>query len=521
MPIFSFKNPASIGIVNDMPPADLHKDAWSAGENVQFVDGKAKKQAGHDEVFTAPSASPYFLLGIQQPTTYFWMYASKTSAYLTDGTTNTDITRAAGGAYSGDDDIRWNGGIIAGIPVINNGVDDPQMFTPVQTSTDLTSLTWDGSDTWSTKGHTAKVIRTFRQYLIALDVTKSGTRYPQMVKWSTAADVASVPSTWDEADTTETAGETELAETNGYCIDCAPLRDANIVYKDDSTWGMQFVGGTAVFRFYKIFGEIGALTRECAKPFGQPNRHLVLTQGDLVVHDGAQAESVIDKRMKRWLFDQLGPDNYQRCLIVPNYRENEMWVCIPSGTSNWLVYALVWNYRDNTLAVRKLPSTTRFVSYGVIDPSEVTTWDTDSDAWDSDTTVWSESQYNPSIREVLIGAGGKFYQGATTNQADGTNFTAYLERQTLSLGDPTKVHSVTRVWPRMEGSGSVDIYVGHQMHADQAVTWEGPYAFTPGTDSHIDCRVTGRFHSIRFESTSADSWSLSGYELEVKPRGRF
>ena len=39
-----------------------------------------------------------------------------------------------------------------------------------------------------------------QNYLIALDLTKSGTRYPHMVKWSAAADPGTVPASWDETD---------------------------------------------------------------------------------------------------------------------------------------------------------------------------------------------------------------------------------------------------------------------------------------------------------------------------------
>lgn len=515
----SIKDLGKVGVVSDTDPRSLPANAFTSGENIRFIDNDISKSKGQSEVFTTPAVDPYWLLPVQATAAYYWIYPSLTKCYVTDGTTNTNITRQTASVdvdYAGNADIGWTGGVIGSVPIINNGIDDPQMWTPANTSTKLQSLTWSSGTTWLSQSNTARVIRPFKQFLVALHTTESGTEYRQRIRWSHPADSGSVPPTWDETDTTKDAGVHDLEEGGGSVIDCLPLKDTNIIYKNNKTIGMQFIGGQFVFRFYNIFEESGILSRRCVKAFF--GKHFVVTNGDVIVHDGNTFDSVINHRKKKELFALIDATNYQRTFVSPNYQKNEMWICFPKTGSSFADTAFIWNYKDDTWTTRELP-TVKHIGYGLVDPGTADTWDADSEVWDLDSSLWGELAYTPTNIKNLMAGSTKFYMGDDTEQFDGVNMTAYAERQGLDFGEPDRVKRITRVWPRINVSGDITLRVGSQMTNNEAVTWKS-YTYSDGDDK-IDVDVTGRFISYRIESTTNVSWVANDLDFEYTLKGRF
>ncbi len=76
---------------------------------------------------------------------------------------------------------------------------------------------------------------------------------------------------------------------------------------------------------------------------------------------------------------------------------------------------------------------------------------------------------------------------------------------------------VQRIYPKLESTGAVDIYVGYQQKLEGSVTYSGPHSFTPGIDNHIDVRLQGKAICLKISSSTDMEWSASGatFELEV------
>lgn len=499
------------GIVSDISPYDLPNEVWSGGSNVRFDDIKTLKSLGHSQVFGTPTEAPYHLLPWTTPTNSFWVAGCDGNVYRTVGNgTYTDISKVGGytaGATS------WTGGVTGGVLIVNNGVDVPQFIGP--SGSQLADLT-----NWlaNTK---AAVIRPFKNYLIALNTTESSTEYPFRVRWSHPADPGAVPSSWDATDNTKDAGINDLSQTDGWVVDCLPLKDTNIIYKEDSVWGMSHIGGNFVFRFYEIFNDAGILSDRCVKGF--EGKHFVLGSSDVYVHDGVGRQSVIDKKMRDWLFNRIDSTYYSNCFVTANYAKTEMWVCFPEtgSTTGHCDKALIWNWKDNTWSVRVLPNV-RHIGWGVVNDSAApVSWDGTGGHWDGSTAVWGSRTYNPTDTKLLMAgtADAKIYLADDTNQFAGSNYDSYVERTGVHLGTPD-VKSVSAVYPRIDGTGAVNVYVGAEMVPNAGVAWEGPYAFTPGTDKKIDCRVTGRYLAVKFQSNSNASWELDSYDIEYTQAGQ-
>ena len=168
-----FKMP--MGLNRALNPSDLPRNVWSDGINIRFKDGKASKAQGYERVFSGLPADvlslqPYFSNGVP-----YWVACTSTKIYRTEGGPSVDISRTTGGNYNASEDNTWNGGILNQVIIQNNGVDVPQAYLPSGTS--FVNLPNWPSDTL------AKIIRPFKNYLIALNITKTGVEFPHTVKW--------------------------------------------------------------------------------------------------------------------------------------------------------------------------------------------------------------------------------------------------------------------------------------------------------------------------------------------------
>lgn len=514
------------GIIRDQPPHELPLNAWSDGSNVRFREGKVEKIEGQSNAYDPPSIVPYNVLPVTSPTIFFWLYAGLLKVYCTDQSAHFDITRAAGGDYAAAADTNWTTAVLGGVPIINNGVDDPQMWTPVSSAQRLQLLSnWPAN----TKCNS---LRAYRNFLIALDVSVSGSRNPYLVKWSHGAVSGAVPISWDPTDTTKDAGEYSLVENGDFCIDSASMRDDHIIYKDASTWRMQYIGGLAIFRFSKMFLQLGIMSRRCASEF-YSGIHAVFAHDDLVRHDGQNVTSLMTNKQRRWLFNRIDATNYRRCFVMPVPQSDEVWFCYPTTGNSFCNEAVVWNYKFDTLGVRALPQVADG-KCGVVDTAATpTTWDSDPNAWNTDSSVWDAPNFNASILRPLLAAQAttKLVAANVGSQFAGVNYTSYVERQGIGLPpfnsqSPPDISSVKfckNIWPRIEGTigGVVNVYVGSSMAANIAPMYGPAIPFTIGTSRQLDCRVSGRLLAVKFESVDATDWKLSGYDLDIVKAGNF
>ncbi|MFY4731346.1 hypothetical protein, partial [Nitrospira sp. BLG_2] len=279
----AIKNLAT-GFAPDIPNLDLPPGAWTDSRNVQYRDGAVEKCPGYAQALGSLSATSIFTAPISDGVNYFWVYGSETVMYATDGTTHANITGTITLAATAD--LGYTGGPFNGYMIVNDGVGIPQSWAP-SLSNDLVSLT-----AWPSVNVTARVIRPWKSFLIALRVTDTGSYNSRLMRWSDAAQQGSLPLSWDYADPTNQSGIVEFGQTEDQLIDCMPLRDSLIIYKENHTWQADYVGGFDIFSFRQILSEVGAMTENCIASIG--TSHLVLGTEDVIVHDGNSTRSLLD-----------------------------------------------------------------------------------------------------------------------------------------------------------------------------------------------------------------------------------
>jgi hypothetical protein len=528
MSIFAINEIGALGIIKDRLPHTLPPNAWNDGGNVRFRDSYVEKTDGFQAVFGIPTVTPYALLPVQTENKFNWIYAGLSKVYVFDGTSHTNITRQTAGVdvnYSGLESNRWTLTNMGGVPILNNGSDVPQMWLPATTATKLVALlNWPGNTI-------CEVMRSYRSFLIALNVSKSGVRYPQMVKWSHPADPFNVPTSWSETDPTKDAGEYTFSDTGDWLIDCLPLRDSNIIYKENTTWGQQFIGGVDIFRFGRLFSTFGALSKDCAVEF-MMGRHLVLTQGDVVVHDGQQADSILNGKWRKWLTANINQDALDKCFVALNTAREEVWICLCIDDATYANVALIWNWRTGTIGRKTLPGVS-IIKEGIVIPADADeTWNSDTGTWDSDTTVWGERLYKTGELSMLMASAddARLYKADVGTDDAALPQVSFIERTGLGIPfkqnlppDFTSYKFIRGMWPRIDGTlgGVVKIKIGVQNEINGAVQWGALQNFIIGTTTRVDVLMSGRLLAIHLESDTSVAWRWHGYELDVDFGGNY
>lgn len=514
MPIISVDECGKIGLVRDAYSQELVPNAWTNAKNFRFREGYAEKVLGHTAVYSTVQVPIHHLLNVLLANGSTWVYSGLQRIYAVDPNfIHTDITRESG-EYTGGVTNKWTGGVLSGIVILNNGVDVPQFWPGTGKCQDLTA--------WP-EGTLCKVLRPFRNYLIALNVTKGANKYPHLIKWSHAADPGTVPSTWDQTDTTKEAGEYDLADEETELVDGLTLGEQFIAYKRSGFYSVQYIGAPFIFRFQKIsslFG--GALAANCVTSF--PAGHFVLGPGDVYVHQGTAPESVIDTKNRKWLFRQLDGDNQARAFTTISPVSNELWVCFPQVGDEYCTLALVWNWKENTWGVRELPEVLHAAS-GSVNFVQGQTWSSINSEWDAQEAGWDQNVNSSSIVNTLMGGPNLSNLMAIDlgTRFDSAAFDSYVERDNIRFDDPRTVKLLKQVRPLIEGpfGNTINVYVGTSYDQTASPVWEGPFPFRIGIDQYIDCHVTGRMLGVRFQAEGDFTWRLKRYDVEVEVLGMF
>lgn len=500
------------GLVPDQVDYSLPDGIFSDGRNVRFRDDSAEKCKGNSAVFGSLSSSVIWAKPIGDGTTSYWAYGNEAILYATDGTTHAQISTAS---YNAPINIGYTGGQFHGYLILNDTNAVPQRWAP-SLSNKIRDL-----DNWPASTF-CRVIRPFGDFLIALRVTQGSIYNPRLLRWSDAAAFGALPDSWDYTDPTNQAGITELGETEDELVDCLPIRGNNIIYKQFSTYLMQPIGGLDVFSFRQLFNQAGMLTEDCGAAFGA--MHFVLTDADIIVHDGSVPQSIADKKVRRWLFNRINPSRFQRTFVVPNHRERQMWVCFPETGNDYPNLALCWSWADNTFHVQELGFNIAAADEGIVIGSELT-FDGLVGTFDQQSGTFDEATYTPFSKRLVLwrGTAKQALQAETGETFNGTSMTAYVERGNVGLTrDVGSVKRIRRIFPKIVGTAgdTFRVYVGARTVIDGAVTYSGPFNFTIGMDYKIDCRISARWLSLKFETVVTNTWRLAGFDVEFDPDGR-
>ena len=371
-------------------------------------------------------------------------------------------------------------------------------------------------------------MRGFRSFLVALNIKQAGVNFPRVVKWSTEAATQTTPTSWNETTSTVDAGEYELADTKGDIMDGMQLRDAFMIYKEDAVYSMTYVGTPFIFSFRQLSPTVGAISTNCIAEFD--GGHAIFGKGNFYVNDGQRLKPILPQRLREYVFTAIDGAEIDKCFVAADYGRTEILFCFtadgaPSAEPN---KAVVWNYITNTFTIKDIPDVAHMGYGNVGDPVLPSTWaSAGALTWSTITGPWTMS-YALQDKVLLFAdpVNTKLYRDRSGNKKDTALMTSYVERTGLSLnaqGQPdfTGVKRISAIYPKMSinGTDSINVYLGVSMSSEETITWKDAVSFNPDTQSKVSVRGAGKYYAIKFESTSDMDWELDGYALEIDNAG--
>ena len=539
MAIFPVRQLGRYGIITDVAPYDLPLEAWSGGRNVRFKNGAIERYDALakvlDETASQVGDPPAGLVSILSDDDDDKIILVDDNFILRerDGSTVTDVTVV--GHTPSVNTTKITSTQLGGITYINRNTNLPVFRLSSGTGAFANLTNWDAS--WLCQS-----LRSFKDYLIAINVTKSGTNYPGMVKWSNATQGGAVPDTWDPLAVGSLAGENVLNDIIGSLVDGMPLRNEFIVYSRRQAYMMEEIGAPLVFSFRKIFDDDGIISQNCCVEVD--GKHYVFGFTDIYVHDGISRQSLTDDRTKRFIFGNLNRSQQDRCFVAHHEEANEILFAYPSTASDLVVQgedycntAAVFNYVDNTWTFIDLPNVSAMVLGGV---SSSLLWSDMTENW-SDMAVSWKGLSDTKKRTILVAGRG---YGGTVNEAlygfdaitggilafpilDETLYESFVTRDKIdmdNLGLDIEVRKLIRkLLPQVRSkteSGTVEFTLGRSAAPGSTTTWDSPVSFDTINSHKIDARLHHRYLSLKYKLEGRSDNIFSGMDIDFIPLSR-
>jgi hypothetical protein len=542
---FPVRNLGGAGIIADIHPYDLPPNVFSAGVNVRFENGTVSRGPVAREVFDlstydaafTPShllSVPAFAAGNEAIVAVNNDFSKVVSII---GDTVSDVTPPI--VFAADTLDPYTHTFLGNVTYLNRRTNVPfQQSAADATFIPLTA--WDA-------GWRCTVMRAYKDFLVALNVKKASNEYPQMVKWSDLAQYGSAPQDWDEASTTNSAGENILNQMNGAIVDGHVLRDTFMVYGENEVWAMTYTGGPFIFDFRKRFDDVGVINVNCVVEVD--GRHYVFDRNDIIVHDGASKQSIVHGKNKNFIFGGLQRDLQNLCFVTHNAKLNEIMFCYPSqdrltGFRNPVTgcnRAAVYNYRRDSWTFYDLPNVSSAI-YATI--ATGLTYDSASAA-----TPYKQfggiyaGEGNQSEKHQMFGSIKSVAQGVTVSRVTGYDLItggrlntpiitellkdAFAERVGIDLDEMgveiRSYKSLLKIYPQIattNGSGGVTFQFGANDVSGVSPTWDTPQSFDPSTDYQLSVRKAGRYLAHRLSHTGLTDFSYSGFDAQMTVRGK-
>lgn len=390
-----------------------------------------------------------------------------------------------------------------------------------------------------------KVLRAFKDQLIALGVTKNGAYYPTMVKWSDIAGFGAPPGSWDPTSTTNSAGENIVNEMQHSIVDGLALRNSFIIYCTNSVWQMDFVGGDFIFAFTKLFDERGVINPNCVVQVA--GQHFVFDRNDIYLHDGIEPRSIADAKVREFVFEALDTSRSHLCFVSHDARLTEIRFCYPSADrlvgfhnpTTGCNRAAVYNYANGTWTFYDLPNVTGSCRSSLITGAS---WDDDDTlTWDTAQGLFATTEGDESQHVLFVGRTDP-KAGITAPRLYGYDLIAggvlavpiepevlkpsLVERTGIDLDSLGKnltqyVHLQT-LWPQLSIDNPADGYwqVGASDLVNVEPQWSDELRFDPKTEARIDVNEAGKYLAYRFGVRGNGDFKLSGFDVQTVVRGR-
>jgi hypothetical protein len=546
MPIVRLRNLGAQGIITDQDPYALPVGTWSNGVNVRFRNNKITPAPVFRTV-KSPLAEDNprysFTAGIGATNNEMFIgYYSGNVYYYNNG--NETLYSPAGYVESYVES-NWTSYTIGNVVYLNRMDRPPWYLLPTGSNFEDLSAIGAAPDKWDATW-TARIIAQCGGAIVALNVTKGAASYPTMVKTSSIVEADSIPDSWDHTDPATLATENILQAMDGQIMDACQLGTDLIIYGQREAWRMHADGSQFVYSYTKLSYAKGSINTNCAIELDGKN--YVFGIDDIWVHDGISEESLCDTETRDYIFGALNQSQANRCWVQYNPRLNEIYFGYVSG-DQYVHFGdvvgcnrqAVYNMTTKTWTFDDLPSVFNTDNGPV---SNILTYATVTTTYDTMGGTYQDQEDGGKRIVVAVGdtnsahgLTGSLYAfdlegpGSVAPYPVAENATApvQLERIGIDLdeleADLRDYKTVSSVYPqaRVDTSGGeyLQIAIGASDNPnDLNPSWSAYQPYDGITKYKLDVNKAGRWLAIKVLWEDWHSFTLTGFDLDIKTTGR-
>ena len=535
MPNLPIRDLGSVGVITDVDPFNLPINAFTRAKNVRFDQGNIRRSPGFRDITTVSGFTPVFTDGLYNAAGYdsviivsndFKVYEYSNGSVSLDFDPSVSSSTAQITATS-----------LANVQYLNREDQAPLYRAPAMTN--FASLV-----NWPS-GFTCNSLRSYGDFLIALNLSEGGSSYPTRVRFSNIALANNAPDSWDASDTTKSSGFNDLVQMNTPIIDGATLGSNFLIYSSNQVWLMEFVGGTFIFNFRKLFSDIGVVNQNCIVEV--QGKHYVFDQNDIYTTDGVSNLSIADGRVKDYVFSGIDTSAYDKCFVQYDPAREEIYFCYKTNddmsdfvNGTGCNRAAVFNHVSNTWSFMDLPNVFAATTANV---DSVVTYATATQTFDTAGSTYA-SQDAGFTRSVLMLSQASASDGLSSSNLfglDGINEGSTisgnlnqsatkpikLERVGIDLDETslplTGYKNIRKMVPQFSTQApnkTFGISMGASDLASAAPTYETSVQFDNSTEYKVDSRSSGRYLSYKIETPDIKDFTVSGFDFDIVATGR-
>jgi hypothetical protein len=274
-----------------------------------------------------------------------------------------------------------------------------------------------------------------------------------------------------------------------------PLRDKMVIYKEDSLYFCEWVGGNSVFRFRKISDFIGISARDAVVEVN--GVHYIQGDDDILMFDGNTVKSLLFGRMKNYFrADKTDKLRFQRNSFTyfDKLRNEVVFAyCDRTATSadHYPSRAVVLSLDTGSFWMRNWGD--ERIGHAVCAPGGLRTY--------------AEAPYENDLRDL-----------ETEPDRDGAAVPAQLVRTGLFSEPGHDWAQINKVKLPLVGEDCT-ITLGSQFAPGATVSWRTPVAVDSTTDYKTDVRVNGNLLAYKIDVNTEAEWQLPSIAAYAQKSG--
>ena len=547
MPNLPIRGLGVTGVITDGAGYNLPINAFDRALNVRFADGAISRSPVFRTLLSDVGVNPALIHGIYSSVGYDSVLVVSDQFKIQEFVNNTFLDRSGAiGLLSAAPAASLTTTVLSDVTYLNREDRVPVFRGP--NSTVFADLTF-----WPNT-YRATALRTYGDFLVALNTSEDGTSYPNRVRFSDLALANSIPTTWDETDPTRSAGTNDIIQMETPIVDGLSLGTNFIIYSQDQVWLMEFVGGAFIHNFRKIFSSCGVLSQNCVVEV--EGKHYVFDTDDIWSHDATTKQSLVDDRIRDYIFQGLDTSATHHCFVYHNHPLSEIYFCYPSSddmTTDNPAFApvganraAVYNYRSNTWSFMDLPHVVAATTANI---NSVRTYDTTTLVYNTAGGTYAAQDAGFDRHAIMVSIGNTTEAVNATGRAitvpklygvdlsdtgslsqprdDVATALPFIKRTGIDLDEVeiplTGYKVINKIIPQVSTSNSnksFDFTFGSAELASGVPNFGAVQTIDTSADHKLDTRQGGRYLSYQMTVADAKDFSLSGFDIDVVVTGR-